>query len=206
MYVPEPFNVADDREVLEFVRRYEFATVVSSAPLLATHIPVAVRRNVDGLVVFGHVARANPHWKVMDGTRESLVIFHGPHAYVSPTWYATAPAVPTWNYAVVHAYGRPRANEDPAFVEEHLRELLRRYEARRGQLWSLDELPADYRTRQLSRIVGFEMPVERLEAKFKLGQNRPRADRLGAIAGLETEGTAEAQTLAAFMRERLPDK
>jgi transcriptional regulator len=204
MYLPQSFKVVDDAAIESFVQRYEFATLVSAAPLLtATHIPVTVTRTDSGLVVSGHVARANSHWTLMDGANESLVIFHGPHAYVSPTWYATGPAVPTWNYAVVHAYGRPRANQDPAFLEGQLRELVRRHESGRNPAFRFDDLPIDYRTPLLAGIVGFEMPVDRLEAKFKISQNRAPADRQGAIAGLERESSAEAQGMAAFMREHL---
>jgi transcriptional regulator len=113
--------------------------------------------------------------------------------------------VPTWNYAVVHAYGHPRANEDPMFIERQLRELADRYEEGRTPAWRIDDLPADYRTRQLGAIVGFEMPVERLEAKFKLGQNRAAADRQGAIAGLERQSD-ETRRMAAFMRAHVREE
>lgn len=207
MYVPEPFKVDDDPEVEAFLQRYDFATIVSANPagLVATHVPVVVRRAGSGLVVLGHVARANPHWKHMDGTAESLAIFHGPHGYVSPTWYANSPAVPTWNYAVVHVYGRPLARQEPAFIEDVLSDLVNRYEGPGPDAWRIEGLPLEYRTRQLSRIVGFEMPVVRLEAKFKLGQNRAAVDRARTIDELERMGSPEASNLAAFMRSHLKD-
>jgi transcriptional regulator len=207
MYLPQAFHVEDDGAIDAFMQSHEFATIVSGTAegLVASHVPLTVTRTTSHLVISGHVARANTHWQSMDGARESLIIFHGPHAYVSPTWYATSPAVPTWNYAVVHAYGRPRADADPALLEEHLRALVRRHEAERKGGWSFDDLPLDYRSRLLSGIVGFEMPVERLEAKFKLGQNRAPADREGTIAGLERESAAEAHSLAAFMRAHAGD-
>jgi len=200
MYLPNPFKVEDPATIEAFIDRYGFATIVSSTPtgLLATHVPVAVKRDAAGLTVVGHVARANPHWESMDGTRESLVIFHGPHGYVSPSWYTSSPAVPTWNYAVVHAYGRPRATHDPAFVERELRELLRRHER---SSWQLDDLPREFTTQQLARIVGFEMTVTRLEAKFKLGQNRTADDRARTIDQLEQQDSSETKQLAALMRE-----
>jgi transcriptional regulator len=207
MYIPQHFSVTDEQRIDALLDRYSFATLVSTVAgaLMATHIPVVVRREASGRVVYGHLARANPHRNAMDGTSESLVIFQGPHAYVSPTWYANTPAVPTWNYAVVHAYGRARATEDPAAVEQHLRDLVARHESHRQRPWRLEDLPSDYRTQQVSGIVAFAMPVERLEAKFKLGQNRVRADRMGTIAGLEREEHADARAMAAFMRSHLQD-
>ena len=207
MYVPDSFNVDDQGEVEAFLQRYDFATLVSETGegLTATHLPVVVRREASGLVVTGHVARANRHWKTLDGTTEALLIFQGPHAYVSPTWYSNGPAVPTWNYAVVHAYGRAQALEDPTFLEEVLEMLVRRYESHRVDGWRMDKLPSDYRSRALAAVVGIRMPVERLEAKFKLGQNRAAADRLGTLQGLEREGSAEATSLAMFMRSYLKD-
>ena len=204
MYLPESFKIVDEPEIEAFLQRYDFATIVSPT-LMATHVPVVVRRAGSGLVVLGHVARANSHWKSMDGTVESLAIFHGPHGYVSPTWYANSPAVPTWNYAVVHVYGRPLAREEPAFIEDVLGDLLKRYEGSGPDAWRMEELPLDYRTRQLSRIVGFEMSVVRLEAKFKLGQNRAAVDRIRTIEELERKDSLEASNLAEFMRSHLKD-
>ena len=204
MYVPASFKVDDQATIDEFVERYDFATIVSSptSGIVATHAPVVVRRTPTGLVVVGHVARANSHWEVMNGADQLLVIFNGPHGYISPTWYASGPAVPTWNYATVHAYGKPRAIHDSAFIHEVLRELVHRYE-KGVNAWRVEDLPRDFRERLVSAVVGFEMPVERLEAKFKLGQNRSAEDCTGVIAGLEREPSAEAAALAAFMRSHL---
>jgi transcriptional regulator len=205
MYLPEAFAVTDAADVEAFMRQHEFVTLVSAAggSVAATHIPVMVSRQGDAFTISGHVARANAHWQTMDGASEALVIFLGPHAYVSPTWYATAPAVPTWNYVVVHAYGRPRTVTDHAALEQHLRALAQRHEEGRPGPWRIDDLSPDYRARLLSAIVGFEMPVDRLEAKFKLGQNRSAADRQGMLAGLESEDNPSGRALAAFMRSRL---
>jgi len=207
MYIPESFRIVEEPEIEAFLHSYDFATMVSPAPetLIATHVPVVVKRDGPRLVVHGHVAKANAHWKSMDGTIESLVIFHGPHGYVSPRWYSSSPAVPTWNYAVVHAYGRPQAREEPAFIEALLVDLLRRYEGSGSDAWRIEDLPVDYRSRQLSGIVGFEMPVVRLEAKFKLGQNRAAVDRARTIEELERKNSPEASNLAAFMRSHLKD-
>ena len=202
MYIPEAFKVVDEGQIDVFVQRYDFATIVSSPAtgLIATHVPVVVRREAAGLVVVGHVARANSHWRVMDGSVEGLAIFHGPHSYVSPTWYANSPAVPTWNYAVVHAYGNLRFREDRPFIEGVLDELVHRYESQRARPWRIEDHPPDFRDRMLAGIVGFEMPILKIEAKFKLGQNRRLEDRVGAIAGLEREQSPESIALAEFMR------
>jgi transcriptional regulator len=202
MYVPEAFKVVDEHEIQAFIQRYAFATMVSSPTtgLIVTHVPVVVRHATTGLVVVGHVARANPHWRVMDGSVECLAMFHGPHAYVSPRWYANSPAVPTWNYAVVHAYGKPRFREDGPFIETVLGELVHRYESHRAVPWRIEDQPSDFRDQMLARIVGFEMPVLKIQAKFKVGQNRRLEDRIGTIAGLEREESSEGIALAEFMR------
>lgn len=201
MYVPESFKIDDQAQIEAFLDRYDFATIVSSpsSGMLATHVPVVVRRAPTGMVLVGHVARANPHWELMNGVDESLAIFLGPHAYVSPTWYARGPAVPTWNYATVHAYGRPRAIHDVTFTKDLLRELVLRYE-KGPNAWSVDDLPPHFSDGLVSGIVAFEMPVDRLEAKFKLGQNRSAEDRAGTITGLDHEPSPDAAALAAFMR------
>src|SRR5436853_579782 len=108
MYVPRSFAVSDEKILESFIERYDFATLTSSSStgLVASHIPIMLRRSVGKPVLIGHVARANNQWRHFDGTVEALAVFYGPHAYVSPTWYATSPAVPTWNYAAVHVYGK----------------------------------------------------------------------------------------------------
>jgi transcriptional regulator len=205
MYVPEAFKVVDDAEILAFIQRFDFATIVSapSSGLVATHVPVVVRREAAGLVLAGHFARANSHWHAMDGSVDCLAIFHGPHAYVSPTWYANVPAVPTWNYAVLHAYGKPRFRDDRPFIETVVGDLVHRHEGTRAEPWRIEDQPSDFRDRMLAGIVGFEMPVLRIEAKFKLGQNRRLEDRAGTVAGLEREQSSEGIALAEFMRTHL---
>ena len=207
MYVPESFKVDDQAKIKAFLERYDFATIVSSpaSGIVATHVPVVLRRAPTGLVLVGHVARANSHWELMNGAVESLAIFHGPHGYVSPTWYANGPAVPTWNYATVHAYGKPRATHDVTFTLDLLRELVLRYE-KGDNAWCVEDLPPNFREGLVSAIVAFEMPVHRFETKFKLGQNRSAEDRAGTIAGLEREQSAEANALAAFMRYHVGDR
>jgi transcriptional regulator len=202
IYIPEHFRVSDEHTLQEFMQTNDFATVVSSSPdgLMTSHLPVLVRSSGADLVIAGHMARANHHWRLMNGSTPALFIFQGPHGYVSPTWYETAPAVPTWNYGVVHAHGLPRAIEDDAFVRGVVEELVQRYEGTRPNGFRPESLPADYYDRMRRAIVGFEMPVTRLDGKFKLGQNRSVEDRRRTIAALEKDESREAASLAEFMR------
>jgi transcriptional regulator len=205
MYIPELFRITDDEEIESFLRENDFATIVTPSypDLMVTHLPVVVRREAKTVFIAGHVSRANRHWQLMDGRSDSLVIFQGPHHYVSPSWYTHSPAVPTWNYAVVHAYGKPEATHDAAVIERILAELTARYESGRAAPWSLETVPSDFYRSMLSGIVGFQMEVVKVEAKFKLSQDRRPADQDGTIAGLEREGTPAASRLAEFMRNKL---
>lgn len=201
MYLPASFSLDDEVRIEAFIGQYDFATIVtaSSSGPIVTHAPLIARRRPEGLVLVGHVARANDHWRAMDGASPTVAIFHGPHGYISPTWYASGPAVPTWNYAVVHAHGKPRAADDDSFTEAAVSELVDKYEGG-PDAWRIDALPTDFRNDLMAAIVGFEMPVERLEAKFKLSQNRSDDDRAGAIAGLQRRSSGEASALADLMR------
>src|SRR4030095_1401845 len=203
MYVPASFGVSDQRILESFIDRYAFATLITSSPggLVASHIPIMLRRNEGRGSLIGHVARANDHWRELSGTEDSLAMFHGPHAYVSPSWYATSPAVPTWNYAAVHVYGRANASADRNFTRTALTELVAKYESSRNKPWRAEDLPPDFLDKLAGAIVAFEMPIEKIEGKFKLGQNRSREDRLGMLAGLESEGTSDEDLLAKFIRE-----
>ena len=203
MYVPASFGVTDGRILKSFIGRYGFATLITSSAtgLIASHIPITLRKRGDASCLIGHVARANNQWRTFDGKSEGLAIFHGPHSYVSPTWYATSPAVPTWNYAAVHVYGKPAASEDRDFAKEALADLVAKYESVRSNPWRVEHLASDVFDKLAGAIVAFEMPVERIEGNFKLGQNRSREDRLGMLAGLEGEGGSDAEQLARFIRE-----
>jgi transcriptional regulator len=205
MYVPAPFAVSDEKTLEWFIERYEFATLItpSATGLVASHIPIMLRRSAGNSVLIGHVARANRQWKHFDGSADALAIFQGPHAYVSPTWYASSPAVPTWNYAVVHVYGKPRAREEGSFTAAALRDLVARHEDSRATPWRTEDLAADVYEKLAKGIVAFEMPIDRIEGKFKLGQNRSQDDRLGMLKGLDAEKSPDAEALAAFIRETL---
>jgi transcriptional regulator len=207
MYAPASFAVSDEKVLESFIERYDFATLISasSSGLVASHIPIMLRRSAGQAVLVGHVARANSQWRQFDSGTEGLAIFHGPHAYVSPSWYATSPAVPTWNYSAVHVYGKPRAREDGDFTAAALRDLVARHEGARAKPWRMEELAADFYEKLAGAIVAFEMPIDRIEGQFKLGQNRSQDDRLGMLRGLDAEGSPDAAALAEFIRKTIVD-
>ena len=203
MYIPELFRVANEASVFSFIDLYDFATLItptSAGGMLVTHLPLFLKRSGDHATLLGHVARANDHWRHFDGSTTSLAIFHGPHGYVSPNWYQSRPAVPTWNYAVVHVYGCPRTVEDGHQTAAILEQLVGKHEAHRSDPWDLRSVSTDYYQHMVRQIVGFEMPIDRIEAKFKLSQNRSKADREGVVDGLVQESTPESAALAAFMQ------
>jgi transcriptional regulator len=185
--------------------RYPFATVITPGAdeLWVSRVPLLVRRRDDTVLLVGHLARANAHWEAMErgGGAPTTAIFHGPHAYVSPTWYATSPAVPTWNYAVVHAAGKTRVYHDGPELAGMLRELTEQYEGRQAGAWSPDRLPDDFGQPMRGAIVGFEIAVDRLEGKVKLSQNRSAEDRRGVVAALEAQMSKDSRAIAALMRD-----
>ena len=201
LYVPPHFRVEERAELVDFMRHNAFATLVSAgdAGLYASHIPLLVDVVGDKVMLRGHVARANAQWEALEGAKHVVAIFHGPHAYVSPTWYVTHPSVPTWNYAAVHATGTARlADEDE--LHEIVSELSGIYEAGNNPPWRLSEQPSNYVSGMLTAIVGFEIEVGKLEGKFKLSQNRPvEIERVAAR--LEASGE---KALAELMREHAP--
>ena len=201
LYVPPHFRIEDRERLADFMRAHAFATLVSSsdAGLHVSHVPLLVDLDGETMRLRGHVARASPHWQALEAARDVAAIFHGPHAYVSPTWYATHPSVPTWNYAVVHAHGAVRLT-DEAELHEIVMELSAKYEAGNTPPWKMSDLPAPYVSSMLAMIVGFEIEVARLEGKFKLSQNRP-IEVPRVIERLEAGGEAE---LAALMRQHAP--
>jgi transcriptional regulator len=205
MYIPAPF--AEDRvEVLdEFIRAHPFGILVSNGADVpnATHVPMYLVRDGSKAVLRCHLARANPHCQALEPSPCVLAVFSGPHHYITPSWYPSKQAhgrvVPTWNYVTVHAMGRARLFEGDELIE-HVTELTRRQEAGFERPWSVADAPADYITGLAKAIVGVEIAIERLEGKWKLNQNRPEADRAGAIEGLQRVATPAAIEIAQLMR------
>jgi transcriptional regulator len=200
MYVPRHFAMTDRSAMVALMRENPFAVLVGTDAAgvpIATHIPVSV--DDQGTRLLAHVARANPHAELIEAGRPALVVFSGPHAYVSPRWYASSPQVPTWNYLAVHAYGTPKPITDEARVRNLLAELSATHDGDYPDAWSFGALPEKYVAGMIRGILAFEVPIERLEGKAKLSQNKSAADIAGAIDGLKAEGSAEAATVAALM-------
>jgi len=201
MYVPAHFSTDDQALVDELIDRYPFATLVSQreGEPFATHLPLLRERRGDRMVLVGHVARANPHWRSLaDAT--AMAVFHGPHGYVSPRWYVSPNLVPTWNYAAIHCYGRARLVEDAREARAILAKLVDRYEGSGADRWTM-RLDPDFEAKLVAAIVAFEIDVERVEAKLKLSQNRVPADRDAMLAAFDAD--AGAQELAALTRRVL---
>ncbi|MFN8476080.1 MAG: FMN-binding negative transcriptional regulator [Anaerolineae bacterium] len=179
MYIPKPYREDDTNTLVAFMRTNSFATLVSSLDgmLWATHLPLVIAYE-DGVVTLtGHLAKPNPHWQAF-GADESLVIFNGPHAYVSPSLYEKEESVPTWNYIAVHAYGIPHAisyEQSPQRLQAMLEQMIDQYDGAYQAQWR--SLSDKFRRGMMSGIVGFEMTVTRLEGKYKLSQNRSQADQ-----------------------------
>lgn len=196
VYIPEHFRSEDRATALAFMRANPFAILVSQSDdgPFATHVPVVFRESGENLTIRGHVAKANPHWQYLQKDPNVLMIFHGPHAYISPSNYETREVVPTWNYGAVHVYGETRTYSAVEELLSMLHDLIPTFEAAYGEQWA--SLSEAYRQRMLSHIVGFEISVTRLEAKFKLSQNRTRQeqqniiDSLGASPDTAVSGTA----------------
>lgn len=201
MYTPAHFQI-DDRDTLNaFMRRHSFATIVTHDGKVphATHMPVLLNptQGSHGCLL-SHMARANPQWRHFTDS-EVLVIFTGPHAYISPAWYATEPAVPTWNYTAVHAYGIPRIVTQHDRFSRMLHELVEFYEAERPNRWH-GTLPPEFRDGLMKGIVGIEIEITRLEGKFKLSQNRPQ-DAPCIITALETSPDQTDRDTAQMMKK-----
>lgn len=209
MYLPKHFKEDSLPALHRAIGEARLAVLITSGPagIIASHLPMLLEPSPEpNGRLLGHVARANPQWRDHDAASEALAIFPGPEAYISPAWYATKKAtgmvVPTWNYVAVHAYGRLEFFDDPVRLRSLVGRLTLRHESRRPAPWAVEDAPKDFIDMQLRAIVGFEMTIQRLEGKWKLGQNRSAADRAGAIAGLKEEGGPAEQAVAALMSDR----
>jgi transcriptional regulator len=202
MYSP-PYNRNEDRaELLEFMRANNFVLLVTGAggELHASHLPVIVREQENTIVLDMHMARSNPQWKEFFDD-EVMVVFYGPHAYVSPRWYEEKERVPTWNYAAVHAYGTPRLIDERAAKHANQRQLVAMLDP--DWLPKFDALRAQYVEQMLEGIVNFEIAVTRLETRWKLSQNRSRREQELIAAQLEKSARSEERDLAVLTRRHL---
>lgn len=208
MHVPEQFKIAELSELLAVMRGNPFATLVShdAGGLMGTHLPTLVKRDGDAVLIEAHLARGNPHWRRLAAAPEAeiLMIFSGPDAYIRPGWYPSkaehSKHVPTWNYAVVHAYGRAETIDDGAWLLRHVAELSEQQEGPYEIPWRTGDAPAGYIEKLTRGIVGLRVTTTRLEGKAKMGQNREARDALGAAAGLEARDQGADRAVAAAMR------
>ena len=207
MYTPAQFKVEDAAEVHAMMRAHPFAILVThgSEGLIATHLPTVLK--VDAASPLGriecHVARPNPQWKSFAADADALLIFQGPHAYIRPGWYPSkaehGKAVPTWNYAAVHAYGPLRVMNDKAWLLAHVGELSDQQEAPYEARWSTADAPASYLDVMARGIVGLTLEIARLEGKMKMSQNRDQPDRTGVVQGLGGRGVVHDTETAALV-------
>lgn len=210
MYIPK-FNEENDTSVLHsFIKENPFGAwaTVSEGEITVNHIPFVLHEKEGEFgTLVGHVARANPVWKSFSTELESAIIFQGDNAYITPSWYPSkhehGKAVPTWNYAVVHAYGTPRIVEDSEWLLAHVNEITDLHESSQRLPWKVSDAPDEFIKKLLGVIVGIEIPLTRLKGKMKLGQNRPEPDKLGTIAGLKSRGTTQASGLANLLNRHL---
>ncbi|MBC7501331.1 MAG: FMN-binding negative transcriptional regulator [Herminiimonas sp.] len=204
MYSPSHFEEKRTEVLHQLIEDHGFGTLVThdEGLLNANHIPFEIDREAG--VLRAHVARANPVWRRTPADGESLVIFQGAHAYITPSWYESkrehGKVVPTWNYMVVHAYGTIRVMDDPAWVLGLVGRLTGRHESGRALPWKVDDAPADYIQKILSAIVGIEIPIGRMIGKWKVSQNRDEADRAGVAAGLVEDGRADNLSMSEAVR------
>lgn len=205
MYTPGSFRVDDLETLQDFMKRYSFATLCSSTAgeLEATHLPLLLDRGIapHGRLV-GHMARANPQWKRAAGS-SVMAVFHGPHAYISPTWYESDDTVPTWNYAAVHAYGTLRLVEDESRLPGIVRRTVDIYERSMPRPWSMEVVPSAPLEKLLPGIVGFEIDIIRIEGKWKLNQNHPVERREKVIRALKETGRQGDAEVAALMQKQV---
>jgi len=213
VYLPKHFTETDPAVLAGIMEHHSFATLIShgESGLIASQLPfMYVREEGTHGTLLCHLARPNPQVADLKAGREVLVVFAGPHAYVSPSWYEKKPAVPTWNYVTVHAYGTPRAIEDSAALIGLVGELAELHEGGREMPWRLADEPADYAAGMVRGIIGFAIPITRLQGKFKLSQNRNAVDRRRVAAALREENDPGASAVASLMEsretERMPAK
>ncbi|OQR35586.1 transcriptional regulator [Pseudomonas sp. Bc-h] len=207
MYTPSYFKDEDIASLHRQIDGTRLATLVTfdESGLLASHVPLLLNpdEGPNG-TLYGHLAKANPQWKTL-GAREALVIFQGPDAYISPSFYAAkaehGKVVPTWNYLAVHVYGRAQVFTDPQRLLRVVSDLTDKHEARRPAPWAVSDAPDDYIQKMLNGIVGFAIPIERLEGKRKLNQNRSAEDITGVSKGLAASQNPTDQEIARLMSQ-----
>jgi transcriptional regulator len=210
MYVPKHFEETDIEVLHALIKSQPLGMWVSqgAAELLVNHIPFLVDASRGELgTLIGHVARANPVWQSFSKDIASVVVFQGAQAYITPSWYpskhAHGRAVPTWNYAVVHAHGVPCMIEDRDWLLRHVSQLSDVHESKQALPWSVSDAPRDFIDTMLGAIVGIEIPITKLVGKWKVSQNRPIPDKLGTVAGLHGREDTDSREMAALVNRHI---
>jgi transcriptional regulator len=209
MYTPKDFKVEDTAEMHALMRAHPFAILVTHGAdgIVATHLPTVLKVGHEAALgrIECHVARANTQWRTLAPDADALMIFQGPEAYIRPGWYASkaehAKVVPTWNYAVVHAYGRLEAVQDQAWLLAHVSELSQQQEAPFAAPWSTTDAPESYLAMMVRGIVGLKFAIARLEGKVKMSQNREPRDRAGVVRGLADRAQGQDGEIAALVEK-----
>jgi transcriptional regulator len=211
MYRPDLFRVDDVPRMHALMRARPFAVLVTAGAsgLYASHFPTVVKDVAPFGVVEFHLARANPHWKELAEGNEALMIFQGPEGYITPGWYPSkaqhGKVVPTWNFAVVHAYGRPEAMQDAAWLRQHVTELTAQQERDQPKPWAPSDAPEKFIDAMVRGIVGFRFAVTRLEGKWKMNQNRDMTDRAGVVQGLGARGRVDDLEMAEIVARSITE-
>lgn len=197
MFIPKNMLMNDLTEKHDFIEQFGFALLVSE-DLEVTHLPMTLVTEEGSLgVLYAHMARANPHWRTLN-KQKVKVVFNGPHAYISPSWYATGPAVPTWNYAAVHVSGQATSLDDVQTFQA-VQALVNQYEP--ALLNNEALMPADYQHKLATAIVGFKIEIQQIEGKLKLGQHKSVADQQGTVTGLQSSQRSDSSALLAYMQQ-----
>ena len=202
MYIPSYYNETDESKLTEFMQAHSFATMISSQNnnLRATHLPFVIEKRGDQIFLVSHMAKANPQWKEFIDY-ELLIIFQGPHAYISPTHYEKKQNVPTWNYIAVHAYGKAIIIDEPTAVITILEKMIHSYEASYIEQWK--SLSDDYKNGMVKGIVTFEIEITKLEGKFKLSQNKTKNEQQTIISAFEKSNDSLQIKIAEEMKTKI---
>jgi len=209
MYQPDHFRVEDVPQMHALMRGRPFAALVSAgaAGLYASHLPTVLKDDGPRGLIECHLARANPHCKELAEVSEALMIFQGPEGYITPNWYPSkaqhGKVVPTWNYAVVHAYGRPEVMNDADWLHRHVTELTAQQESSETKPWAVSDAPRSFVDAMLRGIVGFRFAITRLEGKWKMSQNREMQDRAGVVKGLGVRSSGDDLEIAEIVARQL---
>jgi transcriptional regulator len=209
VYLPDHFRIEDVSQMHALIRAKPFATLVSggSAGLYASHLPTVLKNEGPYGVIECHLARPNPHCKDLAGGNETLMIFQGPQGYITPNWYPSkaqhGKAVPTWNFAVVHAYGRLEVMKDKDWLLRHVTELTAQQESNEAKPWTPSDAPNNYIEIMLRGIVGFRFVITRLEGKWKMSQNRDMQDQAGVVEGLGKRANGDDLEIAKIVSRQI---